>query len=89
MFILPCFSRFRSNTRELFLGKSFLKIGNKFTEENPCQSVISIKLQGNFIEVALRHGYFPVHLLHIFRSPFPKNALGELIWYEVRMASTK
>ena len=27
----------------------------------------------NFIEIALRHGCSPVHLLHIFRTPFPKN----------------
>ena len=27
----------------------------------------------NFIETALRHGCSPVNLLHIFRTPFPKN----------------
>ena len=27
----------------------------------------------NFIEIALRHGCSPVNLLHIFRTPFPKN----------------
>ena len=31
------------------------------------------KLQSNFIEIALRHGYSPVNLLHIFRTPFPRN----------------
>ena len=27
----------------------------------------------NFIEIALRRGCSPVNLLHIFRTPFPKN----------------
>ena len=43
------------------------------------QSVISIKLQRNFIEIALRHGCSPVHLLHIFRTPFLKNNSGWLL----------
>ena len=33
----------------------------------------------NFIEIALRHGCSPVNLLHIFRTPFPKNTLGRLL----------
>ena len=32
----------------VILGKGVLKICSKFTGEHPCQSVISIKLQGNF-----------------------------------------
>ena len=35
--------------------------------------MISIKLLYTFIEIALRHGSSPVNLLHIFRTPFPKN----------------
>ena len=50
-----------------------LKICSKFTGENPCWSVISIKLQSHFIEIAPRHGCSPVNLLHVFRTPFPKN----------------
>ena len=49
------------------------KICIKFTEEHPCRSVISVKLQSNFIEIILRHGCSPVNLLHIFRTPFLKN----------------
>ena len=45
----------------------------------PCCSVISIKLQSNFIEIALRHGCSPVNLLHIFRTPFLKNSSGWLL----------
>ena len=37
------------------------------------RSVISIKLQSNFIEITLRHGCSPVNLLHIFRTPFARN----------------
>ena len=29
--------------------------------------------QSNFIEITLRYGCSPVNLLHIFRTPFPKN----------------
>ena len=44
---------FRSSRPELFLGKGVLKLYNKFTEENPCRKVISIKLLCNFIEITL------------------------------------
>ena len=64
----------RSSHPEVLLRKGVLKICTKFTGEHPCRSVISIKLQSNFIEIALRHGCSPVHLLHIFRTPFPMNA---------------
>ena len=60
----------RSSRSEVFLVKGVLKICSKFTGEYPCRSVISIKLQSNFIEIALRHGCSPVNLLHIFRTPF-------------------
>ena len=30
-------------------------------------------MQSNFIEIKLRHGCFPVNLLHIFITPFPEN----------------
>ena len=46
----------RSSPPEVFLAKCVLKICCKFTAENPCQSVISITLQSNFIEITLRHG---------------------------------
>ena len=38
------------------------------TGEHPCWSVISIKLLCSFIEITLRHGCFPVNLLHLFRN---------------------
>ena len=63
---------FRSSRPEVFLGKSVLKIYSKFTGEHPCRSAISIKLQSNFIKIALRHGGSPVNLLYIFRTPFTK-----------------
>ena len=57
----------------MFLSKGVLKILSKFTGEHPCRSVISIKLQNNFVEITLRHGYSPVNSLHIFTTTFPKN----------------
>ena len=78
------FRKCRSNSPEVFLGKGVLKTCSKFTGEHPCRSVISIKLQSNFIEIALRHGCSPVNFLHIFRTPFPKNTSGGLL-LEVRL----
>ena len=69
----------RSSHPEVFLEKGVLKICSKFTGEHPCQSVISIKLQNNLIEITLRHGCSPVNLLHIFRTRFLKNTSGRLI----------
>ena len=51
---------FRSSRPEVFLRKDVFKICSKFAGEHPCQSVISVKLQSNFIEIALRHGCSPV-----------------------------
>ena len=39
----------------------------------------------NFIEIALRHGYSPVNLLHIFRTPCLKNTSGWLLLEMVRI----
>ena len=63
----------------MFLRKGILKICNKFTGEHPCQSVVPIKLLCNFIGIALRHACSPVNLLHIFRTPFPKNTSGGVL----------
>ena len=52
----------------VFLRKGVLKICSKFAGENPCRSVISIKLQNKFIEITLRHGCSPVNLLNIFKK---------------------
>ena len=69
----------RSSRPEVFLRKCFLEICSNFTGEHPCWSVISVKLQSNFIEIKLRHGCSPVNLLHISRTPFPKNTSGRLL----------
>ena len=61
---------------KVFLGKGILEICSKCTGKHLCQSVISIKLQSNFIEIALQHGCSSVNLPYIFRTPFPKNTSG-------------
>ena len=71
----------RSSRLEVFLQKGALKIVSKFTREHLCQSVISIKLQCNLIEIALQHGCSTVNLLHIFRTPFYKITSGRLLLY--------
>ena len=70
-------ANYRSSSPEVFLRKGILKICSKFTEEHSCRSVISIKLL--FIDITLWHGYSPVNLLHIFRTPFYKNTSGQLL----------
>ena len=72
---------FRSLVREVFLGKGVLKICSKFTREYPCRSVISIKLQSNFIEITFRHGCPPVNFLHIFKTFFPKIFFGWMLLF--------
>ena len=73
------FMIWRISRPEVFLGKSVLEIFSKFTGEHPCQSVISVKLQSNFIEIILRHGCSPVNFSYIFRIPFPKNTSEQLL----------
>ena len=50
----------------MFLRKGVLKICSKFTGEQPCRNVISLK-------IALQHGCSLVNLLYTFRTPFPRN----------------
>ena len=69
---------FRSSPPGVFLGKSVLKIWRKSTGKHQCRCVIWIKLLCDIIEIALRHGCYPVNLLHISRTPFLKNTYGGL-----------
>ena len=70
---------FTSSLSEVFLKNGVLKICSKFTVEHLCRSVISIKLQSNFIEITYQHGCSSAKLLHIFRTPFYKNTSEELV----------
>ena len=72
---------YRSSRPEVLLRKGVLKICSKFIGEHPCRSAISIKLQNNFIEIALRYGSSPVNLLHIFRAGFLKNTSRRLLLF--------
>ena len=73
------FLTMQKQSSRVFLGKDVLKICSKFAGKHPCRSVISIKLQSKFIEITLRCGCSPVNLLHIFRTPFPKNISERLL----------
>ena len=70
---------YKSSRPEVYLRKGALKVCSKFTGEYPCRNAISIKLQRNFIEITLWYGCSPVTLLHIFRTPFPRNNCGRLL----------
>ena len=69
----------RSCPSQVFLGKGVLKICSKFTGEHPYRSMVSMTLLCNFIEIALRHGYSPVNMLHILKTAFYKNTYGGLL----------
>ena len=58
-----------------------------FTGEHICRSVVWIKLQRNFIEITLWHGYSPVNSLHFFRTTFLKNNPGWLLLILIFTAS--
>ena len=48
-------------TQTCYVERGVLKRGSKFTGEQQCRSVISIKLQSNFIEITLKHGCSPLN----------------------------
>ena len=77
-------NKWQKQPPEMFLGKGALNMCSKFRRENPCRSVISLKLLCSFIEIALRHGCSLLNLLHVFRTPFYKNTYGGLllnVWF--------
>ena len=45
------------------------------------------KVASNFIEITLRHGCAPINLLHIFRTPFPKNTSEGLILLFIKIVN--
>ena len=78
------FNRPETGLSEVFLDKGVLKICWKFTGEHPCRTVISIKLQSNFVEITLWHGGSPVNLLHIFRISVPRNTSRGLLLSDLK-----
>ena len=77
--LLSTLLNYRSSHPEVFLRKGVLEICSKFTGEHPCRGGISITLNGNFIEITLRHGCSPVNLQHLFKKPFLKNTSGWML----------
>ena len=75
-----------SSRSEVFFGKGVLKICSKLTGEHSCRSAISIKLQSNFIEIALWHGCSRVNLLHFFGTPFQQNTSKWLLLLPLNFA---
>ena len=70
---LGSFKNSKSSPPKFFVGKDVLKICSKFTWNHPCRSVLSIKLQSNFIWIII--WYSPVNLLHI-----SEYLLQEYLW---------
>ena len=82
--VLAIFIQWNRNSPLLvFSVKCVLKIYRKLTGEHPYQSEISKNFLCNFAEITLRHGCFPVNLLHILRTPFPKNTYGGVFLEEL------
>ena len=81
-YLLFTFLMFRRTASEVFVYEGVMNICSKIAGDYPCGSVVSkIKLLGNSIEIIFPYGYFPVNLLHIFRTPFYKNTFERLLLY--------
>ena len=65
----------RTSHPEVFLEKGVLKICSKYTGEYPCRSVISIKLQSNFIEITLPVWVFSCKFAVCFQNTFSQEHL--------------
>ena len=61
------------------LRKSCSENMQQIYRRTPWHSVISIKLQSNFIEIKFWRGCSPVNLLHIFRKSFSQNTSKRLL----------
>ena len=57
----------------------FWKYAAYLQENTHAEVRFQLKFQSNFIEITLWHGCSPVNLMHIFRTPFPKNTYGRLL----------
>ena len=55
-------------------GGCVLGVCSKFAGERSCRNAISIKLQGNFVEITLLYGCSAVDSLHSFRTLFHGNS---------------
>ena len=72
--VLHCI--FRSSRSDGFLVKGVPIMCSKFVEEHSSRSVISIKLQSNFMEITLRHGCSPVNCCIFSKHVFLRTPLG-------------
>ena len=61
---------------EIFQIFLFLKNNEKNKNHGKESDAVSIIL---YLEITLRHGCYPVNLLHIFRTPFSRNTSGWLL----------
>ena len=71
---------FRNSRPDVFLVKGVTKNMQKI-DRGTLLPKCDFNLQSNFNEITLRHGCFPVNLLHIFKIPFSKNTSGWLLLY--------
>ena len=68
-------------TTEAALHRCFYKRCSKNNQQiyrrTPMSKGDFNKITNNFIEIRLRHGCSPVNLVHILRTPLPRNTYGE------------
>ena len=72
-------SKYLKAALQRYSYKRFSENMQQIYRRTPWRSATSIKLQSNFIEVTLRHGFSFANLLHMFRTPFLKNTSGRLL----------
>ena len=89
--VKQCIVSFLKSTVLLFLSKGIMIVVRSGLQKQPSRGVLRKRcsenkqqiyrktFQINFIEIAIPHGCFPVHLLHSSRTPVYKNTQGELL----------
>ena len=66
-------------TEAVVQGCSYKKLFWKYAVYLQENTHAEVRFQSNFIEISLWYGCYPGNLLHIFRTPFPKNISGWLL----------
>ena len=70
---LPAKKKTQKQPSRGVLRKRYFVNMQQIYRKTPMPKELAINLQRNFFEITLRHGCSPANLLHIFRTPLPRN----------------
>ena len=80
-FIIDEETLFQKQSSRGVLGKKCSEDMQQIYRRVPMPKCDFSEVACNFIKITLRHGCSPVNLLHIFRTPFPRNTSEWLLMY--------